>query len=132
MIRTLRRKFILIAMVSLIGTLTIICAAIAGSTYTGITGRADKMIQLLHQNEGEVPAPDGPDESMDPAQKGGLQITRETPFETRYCIVRLTKNREVAHVDTEHIAAMDRQSIIDRIGDILEEGTTSGYSDYYR
>lgn len=132
MIRTLRRKFILIAMVSLIGTLTIICAAIAGGTYSGITQRADKIIQLLHQNEGEFPTLDNSDDSVDPAQKGGLQITRETPFETRFCIVRLTKHREVAHVDTEHIAAMDRQSIINRIGEIIEDGKTSGYSDYYR
>lgn len=55
MIRSLRRKFILIAMASLIGTMAVLCAAIGfGSRYT-TTRRVDKAISILYQNGGGLP-----------------------------------------------------------------------------
>ena len=57
MIRTLRRKFIAIAMLSLLGTLIVLCGAIAvGNAYVA-EGRADRVIELLYENAGEFPAP---------------------------------------------------------------------------
>ena len=87
MIRTLRRKFIAIAMLSLLGTMTVLCATIGIGNYCVAASRADKAIDILYQNDGEFPVPDG---NASPSAQVGFQVTPETPFETRYFIVRLT------------------------------------------
>lgn len=79
MIRLLRRKFIVIAMLSLVGTLTVLCTAInIGTHYTNID-RTDRAIDLLYQNNGAFPHPDMP---ADPSAPFRFQVTAETPFET--------------------------------------------------
>lgn len=129
MIRTLRRKFILIAMLSLTGTLAVLCAAIGVGTVLTTANRADRAIALLYQNDGEFPPPSG---TVDPAATFDFQVTQETPFESRYFIVKLTDYQEVSWVDTDHIAALDRQTVVESISEILESGDQQGYTDYYR
>lgn len=129
MIRTLRRRFLLIALASLAGTLTALCLVINLGYRYMTTDRADEVIQLLHQNAGQFPEPEAP---VDPAAFPGFQITMETPFETRYFVVRLTSQLEVADVDTDHIAALDRKRVVEQVEYILDSGRTSGYSGYYR
>ena len=48
MIRTLRRKFIAIAMLSLLGTLIVLCGAIAAGNAYVTADRADRVIELLY------------------------------------------------------------------------------------
>ena len=129
MIRTLRRRFLLIALASLMGTLAVLCLAINLSYRHMTTARADQVIEILHQNAGKFPEPEA---QADPSGFPGFQVTLETPFETRYVIVRLTGQREVAEVDVEHIAALDREMVIQQVETILDSGSTSGYSGYYR
>ena len=129
MIRTLRRRFLLIALASLTGTLAVLCLAINLSYRHMTTARADQVIEILHQNAGQFPEPEA---QADPSGFPGFQVTLETPFETRYVIVRLTGQREVAEVDVEHIAALDREMVIQQVETILDSGSTSGYSGYYR
>ena len=130
MIRTLRRKFIAIAMLSLLGTLTVLCGAIAAGNAYITADRADRAIDLLYQNSGEFPSP--PEARPDPSGAPEFQVTPETPVETRYVIVELTDRREVQTVDTDHIAALDRQTVVECVNDILADGGSRGYVEYYR
>ena len=79
MIRSLRRKFILIAMASLIGTMAVLCTAIGIGNHYITANRVDKAILILHQNGGTFLPPDA---HFDPSNFN-FQITPETPFETR-------------------------------------------------
>lgn len=128
MIRSLRRKFILIAMASLIGTMAVLCTAIGVGNHCITTNRVDHAISLLHQNGGAFRTP-GP--RSDPSHFD-FQITPETPFETRYFIVELTAQKEIRAVSLDHIAALDRQTVVDTISRIISAGTEHGYVDYYR
>lgn len=128
MIRSLRRKFILIAMTSLIGTMAVLCAAIGFGNRWATTRRVDKAISILHQNGGTF-LPPGP--QINPSDFN-FQITPETAFETRYFIVELTGENEVRSVDLEHIAALDRQTVVDTISRIINTGAERGYVDHYR
>lgn len=130
MIRSLRRKFILIAMLSLMGTMAVLCGAICIGNYYAVAERTDRAIDLLYQNGGEFPNPDG--SPADPAAGFRFQVTRETPFETRYFIVKLTDRQATISVDTEHIATFDRQNVTGSIDRILASGKERGYVDYYR
>ena len=129
MIRTLRRRFLLIALASLTGTLAVLCLVINLGYHAITTQRADQVLQMLHQNAGQFPEPET---QADPGAFPGFQVTLETPFETRYVVVRLTGQREVADVDMEHIAALDREKVIQQVEQILDGGKSSGYSGYYR
>ena len=129
MIRSLRRRFILIAMVSLTVTLAILCAAV-NIGYRAISAeQADTVISLLYQYEGDFPAPT---QQPDPNRGTAFQVTPETSFETRYFIVRLSPDMDVLEVDMEHIAAIDRATVTQSVQDILATGRTSGYSGQYR
>lgn len=128
MIRSLRRKFITIAMLSLLGTMAILCAAIGISNYYAAVSRADKAIALLYQNGGTFLPPGN---TFDPSAFD-FQVTPETPFETRYFIVELTNQREVKSVDLEHIAALDRQTVVESISCIIGTSAERGYVDHYR
>ncbi len=114
MIRTLRRKFILIAMLSLIGTMAVLCIAIGVGNHFTAAGRADRAISMLYQNGGSF-GPPPPAAPFDPSSFE-FQVTPETSFELRYAIVELTARQEVRSVNTEHIAALDRQSVVESIG----------------
>lgn len=128
MIRSLRRKFLLIAMSSLLGTMVVLCAAIGIGNHCAATGRADRAISLLRQNGGSF-HPRGA--RFDPSDRS-FQVTPETPFETRYFIVELTEQREIKSVDLEHIAALDRRTVVDTISQIIDAGTEWGYVEHYR
>ena len=128
MIRSLRRKFILIAMASLIGTMAVLCAAIGIGNYCATTNRVDKAISILYQNGGTFLPPGS---HFDPSDFN-FQITPETAFETRYIIVELTAQKEIRSVDLEHIAALDRQTVVDTISRIINTGAERGYVDHYR
>lgn len=128
MIRTLRRKFLLIAMASLTGTMVVLWAAIGAGDHYITTKRMDRAISLLRQNGGTFLSPGL---RSDPSNFD-FQITPETPFETRYFIVELTVRKEIRSVDLEHIAALDRQSVVDTISRIIETGAERGYVGQYR
>ena len=128
MIRSLRRKFILIAMASLVGTMVFLCTAIAVGNHCITTNRVDHAISVLHQNNGSF-LPPGP--RSDPSNFD-FQITPETPFETRYFIVELTAQKEIQSVNLDHIAALDRQTVVDTISQIINTGAERGYIDHYR
>lgn len=128
MIRSLRRKFILIAMASLIGTMVLLCAAIGIGSYHATTSRVDRAIFILHQNGGTFLPPDS---RFDPTDSN-FQVTPETPFEMRYFIVELTEQKEIRSVDLEHIAAQDRQTVVDTVSRIVDTRTERGYVDHYR
>lgn len=128
MIRSLRRKFILIAMASLLGTMVVLCTAIGVGNYCITTNRVDHAIALLHQNGGSFLPPGPP---SDPSNFD-FQITPETPFETRYFIVGLTAQKEIKFVNLDHIAALDRWTVVNTIRQIIDTGAKQGYVDHYR
>ena len=128
MIPSLRRKFILIAMASLIGTMTVLCTAIGIGNYYTTTNRVDRAIFILHQNGGTFLPPGS---HFDPSDFN-FQVTPETAFETRYFIVELTEQKEIESVDLEHIAALDRQTVVNTVSQIIDAETNHGYVDHYR
>ena len=128
MIRLLRRKFIILAMLSLLGTMAVLCIAIGIGNHYVTDNRVDRAITMLYQNDGTFRHPNV---TFDPSDFS-FQVTPETPFETRYIIVELTEHQEVKSVDLEHIAALDRRTVIDTINEILSSGRARGYVDHYR
>jgi len=115
-------------MASLIGTMAVLCTAIGISNHFITANRVDKAISILHQNGGTFLPPGT---HFDPSDFN-FQITPETPFETRYFIVELTAQQEIRSVVLDHIAALDRQTVVDTISQIVNTGAERGYAAHYR
>ena len=130
MIRSLRRRFLVIAMLSLAGTLFLLCLAINLGYRLVSTHRADTVIGTLHQNAGSFPSPE--EVPPDPGAHSGFLLTQETPFETRYFTVHLSSDGTQMDVNADHIAALDPDMVADRVKEILDSGKASGYLGYYR
>ncbi len=129
MIRSLRRKFILIAIASLAGTLIVLCSISFAFAYTTMLRRVDTGIRLLYEHDGEFRP--NPHDTVS-IQNGEFQVTQETPFETRYFIVKFDRDNKVSMVDTGHIAALDEEQVIPLIEEILKGDKTKGFKDQYR
>lgn len=91
MIRRLRRKLIGVVMLSLTVILIIVVGAINIVSYRQITAQADRVLDILQENQGKFPdkLPQPPqDDAGKPPYAGNHDfITEDTPFESRYFVV---------------------------------------------
>lgn len=77
MFKKYRKKFIIVAMSSVAAVLLIILGSINLFNYVQTNARSDAILDILVENDGEFPLPEGPN-----YESGGL--SGETPFEARY------------------------------------------------
>lgn len=127
MIQKLRTKLIVASMLSLVLVLTVILGAASVLNYRDITTNADRVLNILQENDGEFPAMMGkkPD-------KRGEQFSPELPYESRYFTVFLKADGTTSAVNTGKIAAVDTETAISYAQDVLASGDTSGFHGDYR
>lgn len=136
MIARLRRKFVLVAMLSVALVLTGIMAAVNAANYLGVQESADARLRLLAEGDGTFPAGFG--EDMRGREAGGTQapppdgLSPETPFETRFFTVTLTADGAVEAVDTDRIAAVSRSDAESWAQELARAGRTAGFHGSYR
>ena len=156
MIRNLRKKFILVAMLSTLVVLAAIMGVVNISNYKEVLDRADEMTTLLEKNDGkfpEEPKADGEEVPQKPAGNAGDDMTGEnndqqeppekpendkehfsveTPFETRYFTVTMDENGEVTDCDLDHIAAVDEDTAEEYAQNVSGKSGTTGFMGIYR
>ena len=86
MIKKLRRKFVLIAMLSLFLVMLVVLGSVNAVNLYQINRKADSLLTLLTDNNGKFPdlLPSGEPEPPHKRPGGGLDLSPETRFETRY------------------------------------------------
>lgn len=141
MIRDLRKKFILVAMLSTMLVLTAIMGVVNFSNYREMLDRADEMTALLEQNDGKFPEEPSWHEQDDtetpPAkpendEKDKSRFSVETPFETRYFTVIVDENGEVTDCDLDRIAAVDEETAEEYTQTAQQKNKTTGFQGIYR
>ncbi|HIV03008.1 MAG TPA: GHKL domain-containing protein [Candidatus Aphodoplasma excrementigallinarum] len=133
MIKKLRRKFVVIAMSSLLIILIIIIGIINGINFYQINGRADHLLQILSENDGVFPRSEPRREKSPPPQFGqNWQMTEETPFETRYFSAKADGDGNILQADTSHIAAVTEEEALAYAQQALEQGNQTGYLQQYK
>ena len=139
MMGRLRRKFVLVAMISVTLVLAGMIAAINVANYGNVCSRADERLELLVQGGGAFPQ-DGRDGSAG-AQRGGARLpgardgivhSPEAPFETRYFTVVLDAQQDAVAVDIEQIAAVTEEDAVKYARELARRGSASGFSGAYR
>lgn len=138
MIQKLRRKFILIAMGSLLAVMAVILGVVNGVNLYQIDRRADHLLEILAENDGKFPQPakrKGGGDGPPPLQETPFfsRITEETPFETRYFWVRTSgEGNGIGQIDAGHIAAVSAAQARTYGEEVLESGKSSGYKGMYK
>lgn len=126
MIKKLRQKFILSAMLSLILVLFVILSGIHIMSYNKITSDADNVLNVLNQYGGKFPKYN----SLE--RKYINPISPETPYQSRYFTVSFNSDGSVENVDTGKVVAVDTNSAKEYAVKVYESGTSNGFYDVYR
>lgn len=150
MIRSLRKKFILVAMLSTFVVLAAIMGTVNVVNYQRMADRADGMTELLAQNDGIFPrdfpnmefgnSPVKEDPSINSAKRkealpGNMKpddFSPETPYETRFFTVTLDGERNVSSLDTKSIAAVDEDAAKEYALKTISERKNTGFEGVYR
>ena len=132
MIKQLQRRFIASAMLALFVVLVLVLTVVNVINVTNLNQRVDSVIDVLEDNEGKFPTTDIHTAEAKDKKPGDKNISAETPFETRYFIVRTDTSSEISSIDTGHVAAVTSEEAALYAHSVLEGARDSGYKDTYR
>lgn len=129
MINKLRRKFIIIAMVSVTLVIVLLCASINVINFVSTNSDLSDMLKLISENRGMMP--EIPREGM---PKGMLEapVTLETPYATRYFVLFYDEDGELLRADLRHIAAVTEDDAGDYLSVAVKHGDGFGYVGSYK
>lgn len=124
MLKQLKIRFILLAVVSMTVTLVLAFTAVNITLRVRLSARVDNVIDVLYENGGSFPIARHFDRDAD--------IHNETPFETRYYVAYVGEERTIISADYTHIAIKNIEGVSRQINAILSSDKQRGYVDSYR
>ena len=125
MIHRLRRKFILIAIVSVTLVMAVMAVSINVLNFLSTDRDLQRTLELICDNRGTVPQFQGGRRPMGP-------FSPETPFSTRYFVLRYKGDGTLVEADMRHIAAVTEEDADAYLAIALAHGPGSGYTDAYK
>lgn len=156
MIKTLRIKFIKMAMLSISIVLIILIGSINLANYISMSHNINTKLELILSNGGTFPEfdrhfrfklpstetlepesepPQAPDDStlqLPPDKLHRHGISAESPFDTRYFTVRMNSSGVVQSINTGKIAAISTETASDYATELFQQKKKSGYIDCYK
>lgn len=129
MIRKLQRKFIAVTMLSV--TLVLLAMGIAINVICFVSAESDlnATLQLIAGNSGTLPSAPPNNEPGGPGQG---HFTPETPYSTRYFVLRFHQDGTLDTADLDHIAAVTQEQAQSYASLAAEKGTGTGYTGSYK
>ncbi len=134
MIKRLQRKFIISAMAAVTIVLSIIMIIINSVNHVNIIKSANNLLNILEDNNGVFPMEekDNPHaEDKDEKKPPKMDISKETPFQTRYFTVEITPEGNVYRIDTGKIAAISTETAKEYALELYNQNKTEGRRDCY-
>ena len=136
MVKTLRRKFIVITMLVIFFVLGGIVGVINVVNYTRLNENAAATMRTLVQNDGVMPVPEktennsgtGSAETLPPpSERDGL--FPEESFKARYFTVRISDGE--TEINTENVFSVDNTAALSYVGAVQNGKTTGFYKNFY-
>ena len=122
MIKKLRVKFIILSMSSVFALLLVIVVGMNMINYQSVVNEADEILNLLSQNKGAFPEPDGmKGDRMPPG------MSPELPYESRFFSVLLTTEGQVIQTDTSKIMSVDSTQAVNMAEIVLNKKKEKGF-----
>ncbi|MCR5736025.1 MAG: HAMP domain-containing histidine kinase [Eubacterium sp.] len=137
MIKNLRRKFIVISMLSMVVVLSVIMGIVNTMNYRRIMEQADRLTSILAENDGvfeeQFMEPQKPMDLNNQDEKHPpMEMSPETPFSTRFFSVKYNGEGSVEKCDIAKIAAVDKEKATAYADTVLDSGKQVGFQDVYR
>ena len=133
MIRRLRRRFIRIATLSVTTVMLLLTLLLNTANYISTTRELRDMLQLISSNQGMIPAyhpagevPAAPPKAPQPPRDGSF--TAETPYSTRYFVLRYQDDGTLVQADLQNIASVTEEDITPYLAAAVAHG--AGYGSY--
>ena len=133
MIRRLRRRFIRIATLSVTAVMLLLTVLLNTANYVSTTRELRDMLQLITSNQGTIPAyhpvgeaPAAPPKAPRPPRDGSF--TAETPYSTRYFVLRYQDDGTLVQADLANIASVTEKDITPYLSAAVAHG--AGYGSY--
>lgn len=133
MIRRLRRRFIRIATLSVTAVLLLLTLLLNTANYISTTRELRDMLQLISSNQGTIPAyrpageaPAAPPKAPQPPRDGNF--TAETPYSTRYFVLRYQDDGTLVKAELQNIASVTEEDIMPYLAAAVAHG--AGYGSY--
>ena len=149
MIKRLRNRFIRIATLSVAAVMLLLTVILNAANYISTDADQRQTLTLIAENRGTIPItqpdmpdgtqeppdmPDGitpqPDQS-DPGRRGG-PFTAETPFATRFFVLRFQDDGALVQADLTKIASVTEDDTAVYLNAAVKKGTGYGYCGSYR
>lgn len=149
MIRKLRKKFIVAAIVAVILVLLVLIGAINVLNYRSLVAEADDTLQILADNKGSFPRqmlreqdrPSGqgmPSEPQPtPEEREGASFAfrggnRELAYQARYFAAWFAADGSIARINLDNLASLTEDEAASLAESVYAAGKMQGFSDGYR
>ena len=151
MFSKLRKKFVLIVVLSLFAVEAVIIGTISGINYYNLNQRADSLLQMISEGGGKFdtsqnkkytqPKQQDNETPPEPPEKkkkkfsniiGAGDVDIETRYSTRYFYVRTDLENNIKLINTSHIAALSSKESREFAAEILETDKETGFIDGYK
>lgn len=133
MLKKLQRKFITIALVALMVIVWVQMFAVNAMNIYQRDSEIKSILYVIAENGGVFPNSyhdsDYVDAILNPFKK--VQITIETPYSTRYFVVKLNHNT-VTEISTENIASVTDRDAFEYASQVFKEGPGFGFLENFR
>lgn len=123
MIERLRKRFIRIATLAVAGVLLLLCVTVNAANYVSVDRQLTQMLRMICDNQGTVPH--FPPGGGKPGQKPDGPFTPETPYSTRYFVLRYDGDGDLEQADLTHIAAVSEGDTAQYLTAALRHGAGS-------
>ena len=134
MIKRLQRKFIRIAMLSVAAVMAALCLIVNAAYYIYVDNELSDMLHMIADNRGSIPAAQDsrpPEPGADGRRTDG-PFTVETPYSTRYFVLRYDDAGELSEMKLDYIASVDGDNVERYLTAAAANGEGMGYIDSYK
>lgn len=121
MIRSLQKKFIIVALISVAVVITTVLGILYLYFHIGTYNRIFGMIDFIAKNNGEMPL------AISEEPPGDIDLTEESPYFTRYYTVEVDKNDKISYYNLDHIAAVNGEDAGEFAQLIRSKGNVKGF-----
>lgn len=131
MIKQLQRRFVLIAMGSLLLVIMTIIGLVNGINYYQINQQADHLLNFLSEHDGEFPTMDK-EKLILYERMYRVVLNEESKFSTRYFTVKLDHAGQVWQIDTSNIAAISDAAAEEYAMAVMENRVLGRHNGIYK
>lgn len=134
MIKKLKKRFLLLATVSMFVLMTILVALMNLVNYSSVLTETDMILDVLSQPnapfDNPQKMPGRPPQDMRAFIPHGM--SPEVPYESRYFTAMVAKNGKIEETDSSRIISVDQESIAAYVQSAMESGKDRGFIGQFR